>query len=107
MKVKKKTTHTKDTSAQRRIHKIMKGHNNKEAQDGYNNFDIVKEYLLKIKMFIMNNRIVIKIKQNCDLDMKQIRFIITHLRIIFFDHLRHKQKNSILNLNSIHFILTL
>jgi len=83
----------------RRIHKIMKGHNNKEDyDDAKNNSNIVKEYLLKNKEIVkMNNRIVMakKIKQNCDLDMKQIRFIITHLkRTKFFDQFTTQTKIS-------------
>ena len=40
----------KTLQPRRRIHKIMKGHNNKEAyDDAKNNSDIVKEYLLKNK----------------------------------------------------------
>ena len=45
----------------------------------------------------MNNRILWqkKIKQNCDLDMKQIRFIITHLkRTKFFDQFTTQTKIS-------------
>ncbi len=83
----------------RRIHKIMKGHNNKEAYDNAkNNSNLVKEYLLKHKEIAkMNNRIVMakKIKQNCDIDMKQIRFIITHLkRTKFFDQFTTQTKIS-------------
>ena len=89
----------KTLQPRRRIHKIMKGHNNKEAyDDAKNNSNIVKEYLLKHKEIAkMNNRIVMakKIKQNCDLDMKQIRFIITHLkRTKFFDQFTTQTKIS-------------
>ena len=89
----------KNLQPRRRIHKIMKGHNNKEAYDNAkNNSNIVKEYLLKNKDIAkMNNRIVMakKIKQNCELDMKQIRFIITHLkRTKFFDQFTTQTKIS-------------
>ena len=89
----------KTLQPRRRIHKIMKGHNNKEAyDDAKNNSNIVKEYLLKNKDIAkMNNPIVMakKIKQNCDLNMKQIRFIITHLkRTKFFDQFMTQTKIS-------------
>tara|TARA_B100000963_G_C22570302_1_gene645725 strand:- start:706 stop:1260 length:555 start_codon:yes stop_codon:yes gene_type:complete len=89
----------KTLQPRRRIHKIMKGYNNKEAYDNAkNNSNIVKEYLLKNKDIAkMNNRIVMakKIKQNCELDMKQIRFIITHLkRTKFFDQFTTQTKIS-------------
>ena len=89
----------KTLQPRRRIHKIMKGHNNKEAYgDAKNNSNIVKEYLLKNKEIAkMTNRIAMakKIKQNCDLNMKQIRFIITHLkRTKFFDQFTTQTKIS-------------
>ena len=98
-KIKLPISTQKTLQPRRRIHKIMKGHNNKEAyDDAKNNSNIVKEYLLKNKdVAKMNNRIVMakKIKQNCDLDMKQIRFIITHLkRTKFFDQFTTQTKIS-------------
>tara|TARA_Y100000385_G_scaffold48111_1_gene44627 strand:- start:3982 stop:4533 length:552 start_codon:yes stop_codon:yes gene_type:complete len=83
----------------RRIHKIMKARNNKEAYgDAKNNSNIVKEYLFKNKDIAkMTNKIAMakKINQNCDLDMTQIRFIITHLkRTKFFDQFTTQTKIS-------------
>ena len=98
-KIKLPISTQKTLQPRRRIHKIMKGHNNKEAyDDAKNNSDIVKEYLLKNKdVAKMNNRIIMakKIKQNCNLDMKQVRFIITHLkRTKFFDQFTTQTKIS-------------